>query len=165
MTQVTKRNGEIVQFDKNKIINAIIAAMKEVDDVNISAAQAIADLIEKEDNCTVEKIQNLVEEYLMRLGFSEVARAYIRYRYRHELMRDDYAVLMTGIAEKLDAEDVQNQNANVDEHSFGGRIGEATNLLMKQYALEYCMTAKSRNNHLNNEIYIPTLAWPLHLSI
>lgn len=93
----------------------------------------------------------------MRLGFSEVARAYIRYRYRHELMRDDYAVLMTSIAEKLDAEDVQNQNANVDEHSFGGRIGEATNLLMKQYALEYCMTAKSRNNHLNNEIYIHDL--------
>lgn len=38
MTQVTKRNGEVVQFDKNKIINAIIAAMKEVDDINISAA-------------------------------------------------------------------------------------------------------------------------------
>lgn len=157
MTKVTKRNGEIVPFNEEKIVKAILAAMKEVGEVNEETAKAIADTISKEDDCTVEKIQNMVEEELMRYGFCEVARAYIRYRYRHELMRDDYAVLMTDIAEKLDAEDVQNQNANVDEHSFGGRIGEATNLLMKQYALEYCMTAKSRNNHLNNEVYIHDL--------
>ena len=51
------------------------------------------------------------------------------------------------------ASDVKNQNANVDEHSFGGRRGEAANALMKDYALNYCMSDMARKNHLNNIIY------------
>ena len=60
--------------------------------------------------------------------------------------------------EKLSAENVQNQNANVDEHSFGGRIGETADLIMKRYALDYCMSDMAKNNHLNNEIYIHDLS-------
>ena len=45
----------------------------------------------------------------------------------------------------------------MDEKSFGGRKGEAANALLKDYALNYCMSAMSRNNHLNNEIYIHKL--------
>ena len=55
------------------------------------------------------------------------------------------------------ATNVQNQNANVDEHSFGGRMGEARNELMKEYALNYLISEKARNNHLNNEVYIHDL--------
>ncbi len=35
----------------------------------------------------------------------------------------------------------------VDEHSFGGRIGEASRIVTKDYALNYCMSRKSRKNH------------------
>ena len=58
---------------------------------------------------------------------------------------------------KLQASAVENQNANVDERSFGGRRGEAANILMKQYALDYIISPMARNNHLNNEIYIHDL--------
>ena len=65
--------------------------------------------------------------------------------------------LFRKIGEKINCTDVVNQNANIDEHSFGGRLGEATSIIMKQYALNFCMSEKTRNNHLNNEIYIHDL--------
>jgi ribonucleoside-triphosphate reductase len=55
------------------------------------------------------------------------------------------------------AEDVQNQNANVDEHSFDGRMGEASSFVNKKIALDGYMSRKSRKNHLNNEVYIHDL--------
>jgi ribonucleoside-triphosphate reductase len=52
---------------------------------------------------------------------------------------------------------VQNQNANVDEASFGGRIGEASSVVTRRYALDYLISKKARANHENNEIYIHDL--------
>lgn len=65
--------------------------------------------------------------------------------------------LMKTIADKILASDIQNQNANLDEQSFGGRRGEASSAVLKQFALDYCMSDMSRRNHLNNEIYIHDL--------
>lgn len=106
---------------------------------------------------SVEDIQNIVETELMKRGYYDLSKAYIRYRYIRELARDKYSALMTAVETKLTARDVQNQNANVDEKSFGGRVGESTSYIMKQYALDYCMSKKSRQNHENNEIYIHDL--------
>jgi len=64
---------------------------------------------------------------------------------------------MISIAEKLSASNVQNQNANVDEMSFGGRIGEMSDLVARRYALEYLVSPMARANHENNEIYIHDL--------
>ena len=88
----------------------------------------------------------------------KVAKAYIRYRYKKEVAREQKDTFFNAISEKLEARNVQNQNANVDEHSFGGRMGEATDVMTKQYALEYCVSEISKNNHLNNEIYIHDLS-------
>ena len=46
----------------------------------------------------------------------------------------------------------------MDEYSFGGRMGEATDVMTKQYALDYCVSKMARENHLNNEIYIHDLS-------
>lgn len=156
MTQtVIKRDGRKVDFDKSKIENAILKAMEEVNHCNTGLACKIADEIANSStkDMTVEEIQDKVEKKLMASNCKDVARAYVRYRYKQELARDDYKALMDAVSEKLSAQNVQNQNANMDEKSFGGRIGEATNLVMKKYALEYCMSDMARENHLNNEIY------------
>ena len=87
----------------------------------------------------------------------DVARAYIQYRYERTRVREHNTQFMREVARKLDASDVQNQNANIDEHSFGGRMGEANRALMKKFALDYCMSEMARNNHLNNYIYIHDL--------
>ena len=93
----------------------------------------------------------------MRSERRDVARAYIRYRYKKEVARNYSNEFLGAISEKLQASNVQNQNANVDEHSFGGRMGEATELLTKRYALDFCVSPMAKANHENNEVYIHDL--------
>lgn len=163
MNNVIKRDGEVVPFEASKIENAILKTFTEVDGElssyatekakNISAYIGAMDV----DSLGVEEIQDLVEKGLMATKRKDVARAYIVYRDERTRIRNRNTRLMRSIGEKLKANNVKNQNANVDEHSFGGRKGEAANVMMKQYALDNCMSDMARNNHLNNEIYIHDL--------
>ena len=161
---IIKRDGSTVSFDANKIINAINKAFVEVDgkvyenDTATDIAQEIGRKVDASPTATtVEQIQDWVEEYLMRSERPDVARAYIRYRYKKEVARNFEHDFIDAVIEKLDASDVQNQNANVDEHSFGGRTGEASSVMTKRLALDHLISDMARENHLNNEIYIHDL--------
>lgn len=161
---IVKRDGTQVPFDKQKIVNAINSAFLDVDGIlyETDTAEDIADEIEvlvmkSSSDITVESIQNCVEDFLMRSERRDVARAYIRYRYKKEVARNYSNEFLSAISEKLQASNVQNQNANVDEHSFGGRMGEATELLTKRYALDFCVSPMAKANHENNEVYIHDL--------
>lgn len=159
MEYVIKRNGTKAKFDKSKIVNAIEKAMIESDALSDRAlSESIANEIAGiDDTMDVEAIQNIVENRLMQSGRYEVARSYMNYRYLHGLARNEYKELMNAVEEKLLGKKIDNQNANVDEASFGGRIGEMSRVVSKRYALEYCMSEMSRKNHENNEIYIHDL--------
>ena len=164
MLEVVKRTGEVVPFDKERIINAIEKAYKEVYPVDTPTApgeiiaEQVEEVADQYDNIlTVEEIQDLVEDYLTDYD-RLVAKAYIKYRYKRGVMRACSTEFIRAISEKLRATNVQNQNANIDEHSFGGRVGEASDEMMKQYALDFCVSNMARNNHLNNEIYIHDLS-------
>ena len=173
MINIQKRDGRITPFDQNKIIDAVLAAFKEVDgklsDYAYVKAGNIADYVQEQcENMPdgkvldVESIQNIVEQGLMSTKRKDVAKAYILYRDKRTKERNWNSAVMRTVKEKLEATNVKNQNANVDEHSFGGRMGEANDALMKQYALDNCMSEMSKNNHLNNEIYIHDLsAYPV----
>lgn len=159
---VIKRDGRKVQFDKDKIKLAVLKAFLEVDKEETQyakdKAKEISNYIESlGKDMSVEEIQDIVVSKLMASSRKDVAAKYVEYRYLHKMARDQYQNLINAIAEKLTASNVQNQNANVDEHSFGGRMGEANDIVMKQYALDYCMSDMAKNNHLNNEIYIHDL--------
>lgn len=163
--KVIKRNGSHVDFDKQKIANAIRGAFREQYDYEsddmTSCIDKIADEIEtisKGRILNVEEIQDIVERKLMSTKYKDVAKAYITYRYLHGIARDQYKDMMDAVAEKLEAKNVQNQNANVDEASFGGRIGEASDVVTKKYALEYLVSPMARANHENNEVYIHDLS-------
>ena len=163
MQYIKKRDGRVVEFNKNKIVNAILKAFQQVDgDISnyaLDKANNIANFIENETEqvLTVEEIQDLVENGLMSTKRKDVARAYIRYRQERSREREWNTKMMDKVAVKLAASDVQNQNANVDEYSFGGRRGEADSVIFKQYALDNLISKMARNNHLNNEIYIHDL--------
>lgn len=159
---VTKRDGRQVPFDKSKVKLAILKAFLEVDGEETpyakEKAREIANYVESlNKDMNVEEIQDIVVGKLMGSARKDVATKYIEYRYLHSMARSQYQNLIKAISEKLTASNVQNQNANVDEHSFGGRMGEANDIVMKQYALDYCMSDMAKNNHLNNEIYIHDL--------
>lgn len=87
----------------------------------------------------------------------DVAKAYIKYREQRTKERNWNNEMMRAAEEKLAGTKIDNQNANVDEHSFGGRRGEFDSIISKQYALDNCMSKMARENHLNNEIYIHDL--------
>ena len=160
--KITKRDGRKVEFDSDKIVKAISKAFIEVypdgltDDMQ-ACAHRIANEVSAHDGLTVEEIQDTVVRKLMASKYKDVAKAYVEYRYLHRMARSQYAQLMDAIAEKLEARDVKNQNANVDEHSFGGRVGEASSVVNRKYALEYLVSPMAKANHINNEVYIHDL--------
>lgn len=162
MLKVKKRDGRIVAFNEQKIINAIEKAFMSVDEkiteyahekaVNI-AAYIRGYYEDVEETPEIEEIQDLVEKGLMATKRKDVAKVYVLYREERNKIRNQRTELMKNIHNKLEASDVQNQNANVDEYSFGGRMGEARNELTKNYALNYIMSSLARDNHLENMIY------------
>lgn len=166
MLQIEKRDKRIVQFNKLKIENAILKAFKQVDgevsEYALEKASNIADYVEHkalqtDRPLTVEEIQDLVENGLMATKRKDVARAYITYREKRTEERNWNSSMMLAAKEKLTGAKIDNQNANVDEHSFGGRRGEFDSVVLKQFALDNCMSRMSKENHLNNEIYIHDL--------
>ena len=165
MKQIQKRDGRLVPFDKMKIVDAVLAAFKDTDNGELSdyayiKAGNIADYIGEvanERELTIEEIQDMVQNGLMSTKRKDVATNYILYRAERTRERNRRSQMMQEIGKKIQASDVQNQNANVDEYSFGGRRGEAANSLMKQYALDNLISKMARENHLKNEIYIHDL--------
>ena len=161
---IIKRTGSAAEFDRSKIESAINKAFLEVDgtiyetDTAADIAKEIEDKITfSQEIVTVEKIQDWVEEYLMRSERKDVARAYIRYRYKREVARSAENDFIDAIREKLNATDVQNQNANIDEKSFGGRVGEASGVVTKKLALDFLVSPMAKKNHNGNRIYIHDL--------
>ena len=164
--EVIKRNGKREEFNPVKIYNALINGNNSIPkkyQLNKTKITEILNSIEEtifklnKKSIKVEKIQDIVEAELIKHDYYPLARHYIRYRHLHELERDNYQEFMKTISVKLEGKNVQNQNANMDEKSFGGRIGEAASVMTKQFALDYCMSEMARENHLNNEIYIHDL--------
>ena len=156
---VTKRDGRQVEFNINKIREAINKAfVSETGETNDFVATDIAyEIFNMQEDFTVEEIQNIIEEKLMARGEYKVARAYISYRNERTRLRNERSDFMQRIKTKLAASNVQNQNANVDERSFGGRAGEANSEMLRQCALDFCLSKMARTNHLNNRIYIHDL--------
>ena len=161
---IRKRNGEEVPFNKDKMVVAINKAFIEVDGsiknpkIATDIADKIYDYAVSANRCLdVEEIQDKVEDALMMSGRKDVAKTYIRYRYKKEVARNYSNDFIDAIKEKLSGRNVQNQNANVDERSFGGRTGEAIDVVTKQLALDFVVSPKAKQRHLDNEIYIHDL--------
>lgn len=163
VVKVIKRDGRKEEFRKEKIKDAVLKAFNSVDDnVSDSAmtlAEKIADEIAnvKKQSMGVEDIQDIVENKLMQSSRKDVAKEYVIYRNERTKTRERNSDFMQHVSEKLFAKNVENQNANVDERSFGGRMGAASDELTKKYALDYIVSPMARRNHLNNEIYIHDL--------
>jgi len=102
----------------------------------------------EDERIGIDVLEDIIEKMIMEAQGYEVAKSYITYRYEKERVR-----MNKSLTEKLTASNVQNQNANVDEFSFGGRIGETASFITKQYALDHLMSKKAVHNHNNNEIY------------
>lgn len=164
--KVLKRDGKIDVYNFEKIKRAVESAYNSVNaTMDEKFLQQLSDhfqkLIDKrkdpEEPINIEEIQDEIEKFLVMKNKTNVVKHFMRYREDRNRHREMKSKLMKGIASKLQAKNISNQNANVDESSFGGRMGEATRVVTKEYALYNCMSKMARENHLNNEIYIHDL--------
>ncbi len=156
---VVKRDGRKAEFDENKIVQAILKAFKEVDGEMTALAKKnaaiIADLIKRLDTeLSVEEIQDMVEDKLMSSDRTDVARAYIIYRNDRSRERERKSNIIKKVIARVNAANVENSNANVDEKSFSGREKEASADIGKTIALDYGgLSEEVANAHKETLIY------------
>lgn len=151
---VIKRDGRKVEFDKNKISNAIIKSMTSIGNVNTALANKIASEIANiKTDLSVEQIQDMVEKKLMASNCKDVAKAYIIYRNNRTKERERKSSFIKKVWNRTNATAIENSNANVDENSFSGREKEASSDIQKDIALNYTMSKEVADAHKNGSIY------------
>ena len=147
-TNVIKRNGEEVHFDRAKIVNAITKAngnVERIHQMNPYQIEAIADTIAEQVQETphavnVEDIQDMVETSIMEMRGYEVAQKYVRYRYRRELKRksnttdNGILALLGHINEELNQE-TANKNPVINSTQRDYMAGEVSKDLSKRVLL------------------------------
>ena len=129
LKHVIKRSGVVVDYDSEKIYNAIAGASKAVNDsMTTSEIRNVSNLVEEAianwENINVEDIQDVVEKTLMEQDFYEVAKRYIMYRQRHAARRDAQKHLMNSyrdifFADAVDS-DMKRDNANINTDTSMG---------------------------------------------
>lgn len=159
--EIKKRDGRIEPFNPNKIVSAIMKAMAQTDEVDEEVASRIATKIANSNRPSpvdVEYIQDMVENGLMASRCKKTAKEYIKYREMRNQERQKSNKLNQQIEDILMCNNVQNQNANVDEHSFGGRKFESANVLHKEIALNVFIRPEVAQAHRESRIYIHDLS-------
>ena len=147
-TRIIKRNGKEVDFDVEKITNAISKANDEMDRIHqlseyqIEAiADTIAQEVEKSTHAVhVEDIQDMVETGIMEMRGYEVAQKYVRYRYKRELKRksnttdNGILALLEHINEEVKQEN-SNKNPIINSTQRDYMAGEVSKDLSKRVLL------------------------------
>ena len=146
---IIKRNGQEVSFDINKIAVAISKANKEVPLVEQFSPQQVMEIAEGvAQSCrqshtamNVESIQDLVEEEIMRAGGFSIAKKYITYRYKHELMRkanstDRQILSLLECSNEEVKQENSNKNSTVVSVQRDYMAGEVSKDITKRFLLE-----------------------------
>ena len=157
-----KRGLDILEYDIEKnwdenmqnVYSKVIRAMEEFDGSLNGRSRGLMAPPNVHVLFRVEDIQDCIENVLHSENYQEVERAFITYREEHKKRRDRYEELMNKVEIKVMASDVKNQNANLDEHSFGGRFGEVAETSLKAFASDNLLSNLSYNEFMNNVIYI-----------
>ncbi len=151
---IKKRDGTVVQYDRERILTAIISAQKAVGgSADIRKANEVLSevegvLIERfgyEGIPSVEDIQDIVEEALMKDGMVAVARAYILYRKQHADLRDTLAML----------KDISVIDSYIGKHDW--RVKENSNMSYSLQGLNFYISSNVTANYWLHKIYPPNI--------
>ncbi|MCK5242148.1 ribonucleoside triphosphate reductase [bacterium] len=166
--QIRKRDGRLVLFDEQKIVNAVYRSMSAVGQHDLEQAQNVARRVHnilraiyKGDQIpTVENVQDIVETTLMDQGFKEVSKQYILYRAQHTKLRHTQE-LFSSANELIDNYLGKNdwrikENSNMS-YSLQGMNNHITAILVSQYWLEEIHSERVRAAHLNGDFHIHDL--------
>lgn len=165
--QVQKRSGQIVLFEKEKIINALTKAGQATREYNTEKAHEIGNTVcnllaifSKTAPIPIEHIQDVVEEELIYRNFIKTARAYIRYREQHRINREDsntHISVLNSMTEYLNRSDWRvKANAN-QGYSLGGLILNSSGKMTANYWLNNVYPPLAAQAHRDGDIHIGDL--------
>ena len=167
--KIQKRDGKIVNFNPEKITDAIAAAGAATEEFKYDRAKQLAEKAVKraEETITnrtpkVEQIQDIVEQVLMESSFKRTAKAYITYRQERNRTREAKSNLMEGykkiaLADASEDSDIKRSNANVDGNSAMGKMLQFGAEGSKEFAKTVLMDPRFAAAHDNGEIHIHDL--------
>lgn len=165
--RIQKRDGSIVDFRSQKIIDAVTRAGKATGEFDSARAEEIVrnevlPSIEVDDKgvCHIEAVQDAVEQALFRVGYFTTLRAYIVYRESRAKVRDakkSWVNVESSINEYLDQLDWRvNANAN-QGYSLGGLILNVSGKVVANYWLNYIYPPEVGRAHRDGDVHIHDL--------
>ena len=165
--QVRKRDGSIVDFDQNKISQAIYKALKAVgrDDLDLAsqlsekAVQILNNKFHPRSIPAIEELQDVVEETLIREGMVKAAKAYIIYREQHARLRDlkkmlDSNDVIDGYLKQLDWRVKENANMS---YSLQGLNNHVASAVSSNYWLNKIYPQEIREAHTDGSLHLHDL--------
>ena len=169
MYTVLKRDGKIVEFDINKISDAISLAFDAQERnytsniIDFLALKVTADFEPKikDGHIAVEDIQDSVESVLIQAGYDDVAKAYILYRRQHARIREmrstvlDYKATVDNYVKVNDWRVKENSTVT---YSVGGLILSNSGAITANYWLSEIYDDEIANAHRNADIHIHDLS-------
>jgi len=167
--KIVKRDGEIVDFDPQKITDAIAKAGLATEEFKYDRAKQLADKAVKRANETikrrtpnVEQIQDIVENVLMESAFKRTAKEYITYRQERNRIREAKSNLMSiyktiAVADASEDSDVKRGNANVDGNSAMGKMLQFGAEGAKIFAKTILMNPEYAKAHDDGDIHVHDL--------
>lgn len=165
---VKKRDGSTVEFNREKIENAVLKAASAVDLENEAIGEEITQEVVsylkiffgEKGIPEVEQIQDLVEKVLIEKGYAEVAKAYILYREQHKKMRDTKKLFNDAIETMnnyLELEDWKvRENSNMS-YSLQGLNNFISSEVTSQYWLQEIYPEMAGEKHLSGDFHIHDL--------
>ena len=161
---IKKRNGDTVPFDAAKIREAIRKACAAVPEEKLAKKKleeltaAVVAAIPGRKIPTVEQVQDLVEETLIREGFARTAKAYILYRAEHAKIRQSEGDLMEIYKELTFAyakdADIKRENANIDADTAMGTMLKYGSEGSKYFIDNYILPKDVAAAHISGDIHI-----------
>lgn len=166
MKRVIKRDGTVVDFDKNRIIKAISMAFEKNSRlINKELIEKIATQIENADEkiLTVEEIQDMVVKKLMASSEKDIAMAYQSYRTLKTEIREKEKSIYKQIAELVDASNdkLLSENANKDSKTISVQRDLLAGISSRDYYLNKIVPTHIKNAHIKGEIHLHDLDYLL----
>lgn len=173
LARIKKRDGDVVDFNQEKITNAVFKAMQSNGIHDRAQAKTVSDIVtfmleEKFGGYTipsVEQIQDLVEIVLMKQGYHEVAKSYILYREKHKGIREARKIGLN--LERLIKDYINNadwkirENSNEGVMSFSGLNARVSGEVLANFALSQIYSERVRKAHEEGEFHIHDLSYPI----
>ena len=165
--QVIKRDGRLMEFKRERIVDAISKAMSHtIEGIDLDLANKIADSVEKQfENQTqvsVYEIQDAVEKKLMGSSRKEVAQSYITYRYNRDVARKSKTREMFLDIISAKANDITRENANMNADTPAGMMMKFASETTKPFVDDFLLSKEVREAvnlgyvHIHDKDYYPT---------